>query len=199
MNSYAIYRITETIRIMIFIVLVIVVYNFYPITAIMIILLALLNDLPIMTIAYDNTWLDPKPVRWQMNRVLRLATVLGTVGVAETFLLLVIAKSYFGIGLAQLQSLIFLKLVVARPSYALRRAHPQAVLHLAVPSMAAARRHSDHTDDCGADRWVRRVRDRDSLDLGWLRMALLHCLDIHRRLGQIARLSSLRSDRARAR
>jgi H+-transporting ATPase len=113
MNSYAIYRITETIRIMIFIVLVIVVYNFYPITAIMIILLALLNDLPIMTIAYDNTWLDPKPVRWQMSRVLHLATVLGAVGVAETFLLLVIAKSYFGIGLAQLQSLIFLKLVVA--------------------------------------------------------------------------------------
>jgi H+-transporting ATPase len=113
MNSYAIYRITETIRIMIFIVLAIVVYNFYPITAIMIILLALLNDLPIMTIAYDNTWLDPKPVRWQMHRVLRLATVLGTIGVAETFLLLVIAKSYFGVSLAQLQSLIFLKLVVA--------------------------------------------------------------------------------------
>jgi H+-transporting ATPase len=113
MNSYAIYRITETIRIMIFIVLAILVYRFYPITTIMIILLALLNDLPIMTIAYDNTWLDPKPVRWQMHRVLRVATVLGTVGVAETFLLLVIARSYFGVGVAQLQSLIFLKLVVA--------------------------------------------------------------------------------------
>jgi H+-transporting ATPase len=113
MNSYAIYRITETIRIMIFIVLAIVVYRFYPITTIMIILLALLNDLPIMTIAYDNTWLDPRPVRWQMHRVLRVATVLGAVGVAETFLLLVLAKSYFGVGLAQLQSLIFLKLVVA--------------------------------------------------------------------------------------
>jgi len=113
MNSYAIYRITETIRIMIFIVLAIVVYRFYPITTIMIILLALLNDLPIMTIAYDNTWLDPQPVRWQMHRVLRIASVLGTVGVAETFLLLVIAKSYFGVGLAQLQSLIFIKLVVA--------------------------------------------------------------------------------------
>jgi len=35
------------------------------------------------------------------------------VGVVETFLVLVIAKSYFGVGLAQLQSLIFLKLVVA--------------------------------------------------------------------------------------
>ncbi len=113
MNSYAIYRITETIRIMFFIVLAMLVYDIYPITAIMIILLALLNDLPIMTIAYDNTWLDPKPVRWQMPRVLRLSTVLGGVGVIETFLLLVLAKSYFHIGQAQLQSIIFFKLVLA--------------------------------------------------------------------------------------
>jgi H+-transporting ATPase len=113
MNSYAIYRVTETIRIMIFIVLAMIVYDFYPITAIMIILLALLNDLPIMTIAYDNTWLDPRPVRWQMHRVLRVASVLGGVGVLETFLLLVLAKSYFGVREAQLQSIIFLKLLVA--------------------------------------------------------------------------------------
>jgi H+-transporting ATPase len=113
MNSYAIYRVTETIRIMIFIVLAMIVYDFYPITAIMIILLALLNDLPIMTIAYDNTWLDPEPVRWRMHRVLRVASVLGGVGVLETFLLLVLAKSYLGVGRAQLQSVIFLKLLVA--------------------------------------------------------------------------------------
>ena len=50
MNSYAIYRITETIRIMFFVVLAMVVFDFYPITANMIILLAVLNDLPIMTI-----------------------------------------------------------------------------------------------------------------------------------------------------
>ena len=113
MNSYAIYRITETIRIMFFMVLAMLVYNFYPITAIMIILLALLNDLPIMTIAYDNTWLEPKPVRWEMHRVLRVASVLGGIGVLETFGLLAIAKSWFGVSGGQLQSVIFLKLAVA--------------------------------------------------------------------------------------
>jgi H+-transporting ATPase len=113
MNSYAIYRITETIRIMVFMVLAMLVYNFYPITAIMIILLALLNDLPIMTIAYDNTWLDPQPVRWRMPRVLTIASILGGVGVIETFLLLAIARSWLGIGGAALQSVIFLKLAVA--------------------------------------------------------------------------------------
>jgi H+-transporting ATPase len=113
MNSYAIYRVTETIRIMIFIVLAITLYRFYPITTVLIILLALLNDLPIMTIAYDHTWLSPLPVRWQMRRVLTVASTLGLIGVVETFGLLVIAMHFFGLSRAQLQSLIFLKLAVA--------------------------------------------------------------------------------------
>jgi H+-transporting ATPase len=113
MNSYAIYRVTETIRIMIFVVLTIVLYKFYPITTVLIILLALLNDLPIMTIAYDNTWLSPVPARWKMRRVLTVASTLGIIGVVETFGLLVIAMHFFDLTQAQLQSLIFLKLAVA--------------------------------------------------------------------------------------
>jgi H+-transporting ATPase len=113
MNSYAIYRITETIRIMFFVVLAMIVFNFYPITAVMIILLALLNDLPILTIAYDNTWLETKPVRWDMRRVLTVATVLGLIGVAETFGLLVIGKLLLKLPPDPLQSFIYLKLAVA--------------------------------------------------------------------------------------
>lgn len=113
MNSYAIYRITETIRIMLFMVTAMIVFNFYPITAVMIILLALLNDLPIITIASDQTWLDPKPVRWNMKRVLTVASVLGAVGVVSTFGLLFLAREVFQIGMPELQTVIFLKLVVA--------------------------------------------------------------------------------------
>ena len=113
MNSYAIYRITETIRIMFFVVAAMLAFKFYPITTVMIILLAVLNDLPILTIAYDNTWLDPKPVRWDMRRVLTVATVLGLIGVVETFLILVIARDWFHLSGAQIQSFIYLKLAVA--------------------------------------------------------------------------------------
>ena len=113
MSNYAIYRITETIRIMIFVVLSMVVYNFYPISTIMIILLALLNDLPILTIAYDNTRLAEKPVRWEMRKVLTIATVLGLIGVFETFLLLILAENFVALGQAQLQSLVYLKLAVS--------------------------------------------------------------------------------------
>jgi H+-transporting ATPase len=113
MNSYAIYRIVETIRIMFFVVLAMIAFNFYPITAIMIILLAFFNDVPIMAIAYDNTWLDPKPVRWDMHRVLTVSTVLGLIGVVETFGLLWIAREWMHLSIDQIQTFIFLKLAVA--------------------------------------------------------------------------------------
>jgi len=113
MNSYAIYRIIETIRIMFFVALAMIFFNVYPITTVMIIVLALLNDLPIITIGYDNTWLEPNPVRWEMRRVLSVSTVLGLIGVIETFGLFVFAEYFLKLDIAQLQSFIFLKLAVA--------------------------------------------------------------------------------------
>jgi len=113
MTAYTIYRITETVRIMFFMVAAMLFYGFYPITAVMIILLALLNDLPIMTIAYDRTRLEPKPVRWNMRNILVVASTLGGIGLVETFGLLYLARSVYGMALPELQSLIFLKLVVA--------------------------------------------------------------------------------------
>ena len=113
MNSYAIYRITETIRIMIFVVLAMVVFNFYPITAIMIILLAFLNDVPIMTIAYDRTWLDPQPVRWNMHRIIAVSTVMGLTGVSGSFLMLYLALNWLHLSIPEVQTYIFLKMAVA--------------------------------------------------------------------------------------
>jgi H+-transporting ATPase len=113
MNSYAIYRITETIRIMVFVVLAMLVFNFYPITAIMIILLAFFNDVPIMTIAYDNTPLDPQPVRWDMHRVILVSTVMGLTGVAGSFLMLFLAVDVLHLSTPEVQSFVFLKMAVA--------------------------------------------------------------------------------------
>ncbi len=64
MNSYAIYRIAETLRVLLFMTLAILVFNFYPVTAVMIVMLALLNDGAILSIAYDNVRYSrpsPKP------------------------------------------------------------------------------------------------------------------------------------------
>jgi H+-transporting ATPase len=137
MNSYAIYRIVETIRIMFFVVLAMVFYNFYPITAIMIILLAFFNDVPIMAIAFDNTLVDPNPVRWNMRRILTVSTVLGLTGVVGSFIMLVIAKNVLKLDIGQIQTFIFLKMAVAghltlfvtrTPRMFLRKPHPSPIL-----------------------------------------------------------------------
>lgn len=88
MENYAVYRIAETVRVLIFLALCILLLNFYPVTAIMIVVLAIINDIPIMMIAYDNAVAAATPVRWQMNRILTLASILGILGVLESCLLL---------------------------------------------------------------------------------------------------------------
>jgi len=113
MNSYAIYRIAETIRVLLFMTLAILIFNFYPVTAIMIVILAMLNDIPIMMIAYDNTKIYPNPVSWNMRRVLSLATILGIAGVFASFGMFWIGKEIFHLDLQMIQTLIFLKLAVA--------------------------------------------------------------------------------------
>jgi len=113
MTSYAIYRIEETIRLLLFITLTILVLGFFPVSAIEIVLIALLNDGAILAIAYDRTPTSPSPVSWRMGRILRVATVLGVTGVASTFLLLAVALGPLHLSGASVQTLLYLKLSVA--------------------------------------------------------------------------------------
>ena len=113
MTSYATFRIAETIRVLLFMTLAIVVFNFYPVTAVMIVLLAILNDLPVMMIAYDHVDAAPQPVKWNMPRVLTVASVLGVMGLLESFLLFWFVDDVLKLPRDITQSIIFLKLLIA--------------------------------------------------------------------------------------
>jgi H+-transporting ATPase len=113
MTAYATYRIAETMRLLLFMTASILVFNFYPVTPVMVVLLALLNDLPIMMIAYDNAPVATRPVRWDMGRVLTIASTLGGYGVLSSFGLYWIVRDYLHLAPPVVQSLIFLKLLVA--------------------------------------------------------------------------------------
>jgi H+-transporting ATPase len=113
MTAYAMYRIAETTRLLLFMTTAILIFDFYPVTAIMVVLLALLNDIPIMMIAYDNAPFALRPVKWDMERVLTVASTLGSYGVLESFVLYWLARNYFGISAVVLQVVIFLKLLVS--------------------------------------------------------------------------------------
>jgi H+-transporting ATPase len=113
MNSYSIYRIGETIRVLLFITLSILVFNFYPVTAIMIVLLALLNDGAILSIAYDRARFSSTPEVWNMRTLLSIAVLFGTVGVIGSFSLFYLADAVFHIARVTIQSMMYLKLSVA--------------------------------------------------------------------------------------
>ncbi len=113
MKGYTIYRIAETVRVIFLMTLSITIFNFYPVTAMMIILLALLNDIPILTIAYDNTRVRNFPVKWDMKEVLVLSGWLGTAGVISSFGLFFLAMDVWHMPTEMIQSLMFVKLIVA--------------------------------------------------------------------------------------
>jgi H+-transporting ATPase len=96
MNSYAIYRIAETLRVLLFMTLAILIFNFYPLTAVMIVMLALLNDGAILSIAYDNVHYQDKPEAWNMRMVLGIATVLGVLDRAHIQTLMYLMLSVAG-------------------------------------------------------------------------------------------------------
>jgi H+-transporting ATPase len=113
MNSYAIYRIAETLRVLFFMTLAILVFNFYPLTAVMIVMLALLNDGAILSIAYDNVLYKDKPESWNMRLVLSISTVLGVIGVVSAFGLFYLGERVFHIDRLHIQTLMYLKLSIA--------------------------------------------------------------------------------------
>jgi H+-transporting ATPase len=113
MNSYAIYRIAETIRVLFFMTLSILVFNFYPVTAVMIVLLALLNDGAILSIAYDRVRYSDNPEVWNMREVLGIATALGIAGVFASFGLFYLGERVFHLSREMIQTLMYLKLSVA--------------------------------------------------------------------------------------
>jgi H+-transporting ATPase len=113
MNSYAIYRIAETLRVLLFVTLAILIFNFFPVTAVMIVVLALLNDGSILSIAYDNVHYKKEPESWNMRLVIGMATVLGVVGPIAAFGLFYLGDRVYHLNHAHLQTLMYLMLSVA--------------------------------------------------------------------------------------
>ncbi len=120
-QSYVYYRVAMTLDIMLLVVASIVFLGFQPLTAAMIVVLALLDDIPIMTIAYDNVSAAPKPERWNMHRVLVFSCLMGLFSLAQSFGLLLIGLEWISdparldliaLDRQSLQTMVFLQLAV---------------------------------------------------------------------------------------
>eukprot|EP00164_Ancoracysta_twista_P001497 GFYU01001962.1.p1 GENE.GFYU01001962.1~~GFYU01001962.1.p1 ORF type:complete len:976 (-),score=405.00 GFYU01001962.1:1123-4050(-) len=121
MRNYCIYRIACTIQILVFFFLSITCLDpSFKLPVFVIVLIAILNDGTIMTIAYDNVKPGEKPENWNLPIVCGVATSLGVVGVVASFLLLFLAReqdlfTHFGLpelSDGQLQALLYLQLSI---------------------------------------------------------------------------------------
>ena len=171
MNSYAIYRIAETLRVLLFMTLAILIFNFYPLTAVMIVMLALLNDGAILSIAYDNVHYKDQPEAWNMRMVLGISTVLGVIGVVAAFGLFYLGERVFHLDRAHIQTLMYLKLSVAGhlTIFLTRTRGPFWSIRPARILLGGRARHPDRGD---ADRGLRAVHDAARLGLGGVRLGL---------------------------
>ncbi len=113
MMGYAYYRIAMTISIMLFVVLVMVLYTEMILTPVMIIMLALLDDIPVMLIAFDNAKVSPRPARWDMHRVMFVSCILALFSVVQSCGLLYYLHHHLHLELPQMQTGMFMQLVIA--------------------------------------------------------------------------------------
>ena len=113
MTNYAIYRIAETIRVLVFLTLAIMIFNFYPVTAIMIVLLAIMNDGAMLAIAYDNVHYSDRPEKWNMRQVLGISSLLGIFGVLSSFGLFYLGLNVLHLSKDVVMTLMYLKFSVA--------------------------------------------------------------------------------------
>lgn len=117
-TSYTIYRVALTMDIMVLVVLASILLGFQPLTAVMIVVISLLDDVPIMTIAYDHTPVSEKPIRWNMRRILSSSAILGLFSIVQSVGMLTIAMAFLYDGgrwgvvdHAAVQTVMFLQLV----------------------------------------------------------------------------------------
>jgi H+-transporting ATPase len=112
MTSYTVYRIAETVALLGFLAIAILAFKVYPVTAIMIVLLAILNDFAILSIAYDNTRYSNQPEVWNLRPVLGVATVLGVFAMLRSFGIFYLGESILHLSQDTLRTLVYLNLSI---------------------------------------------------------------------------------------
>ena len=132
------------------VVLSYIIFDIQPLTAIMIVVLALLDDIPIMTIAYDNVKVSQQPARWNMHRIISFSSVMGIIALAQSFGMVLLCMYWMNnpelmsnlpMNLDHLQTMVFLQLaaggqllifVVRNRGALFARPLPNAKLFLAI-------------------------------------------------------------------
>ena len=113
LSAYAQYRISESFRLILTILLLGILVGEYPLTPLQIILLALLNDIPIISLAFDRVRAVNQPSHLHLKRRFVMSSIWGLVGVVNSMGLFLIAKYLLNLDWGIVQTMFFLKLTVS--------------------------------------------------------------------------------------
>jgi len=113
--NYSVYRISESFRLIITILILGLLYGFYPLQPLQIILLAFFNDIPIISLAVDRVKISSKPSEIKSKQRLGLSLLFGSVGVLNSILLFIIMINVrvLHLSLPVIQTIFFLKLTIS--------------------------------------------------------------------------------------
>lgn len=111
--SYSIYRISESLRLIITVFILGMIYQSYPLSPIQLILLVILNDIPIVSLAFNRVRIAAKPAKIEAKHRFKLSASFGLTGVVSSLLFLVILLFGFHYSWDVLSTAFFLKLTVS--------------------------------------------------------------------------------------
>lgn len=111
--SYSLYRISESFRLIVTIAVLGLLIGAYPLSPLQLILLALLNDVPIISLATDRVKIAKRPATLNVRDQFATSLGFGMVGIANSLLLYFLAAYILRLPLPVVQTLFFLKLTVS--------------------------------------------------------------------------------------
>jgi len=114
MLSYAHYRIMISVHMLVFLTIAILAFRF-TLPAILVVLIALLNDFSILAISTDRLQWSKTPVKWRLGRVMLVSTCLGGILVFSSFLMLFLATEKWQdyLSLPQVHTLMYLQISIS--------------------------------------------------------------------------------------
>lgn len=111
--AYSVYRISESFRLIVTIAVLGLLLGTYPLSPLQLILIAVLNDIPVISLAGNRVRVAPRPSRLRVGEQFGQSLLFGTVGVVNSLLLYAVALYALKLPLAVVQTLFFLKLTVS--------------------------------------------------------------------------------------
>lgn len=109
---YSVYRLSESFRVILSITILGLLYHAYPLSPVHLLLLALLNDIPIISLAYDRVKALNRPSAINVKQRMTLSLLFGGVGLLNSLLFFVLLRNWqFSSDI--IQTAFFLKLTVS--------------------------------------------------------------------------------------